>query len=95
MLKWMELKRKVYLDDKGGNLLELVSSVGLITVKEFNLSVHFNRDEVSMLLILMANCKIGISVHIYDESLCNKHWSIAYCKENQCIFLSKEMCFNN
>ena len=36
----------------------------------------------------MANCKIGISVD--DESLCNKHWSIADCKEKQCIFSSKK-----
>ena len=36
------IKKEGYLEDKGDNIFESVSSVGLITIKQFNLSVHFS-----------------------------------------------------
>ena len=90
----MELKKKVSLEDKRDGMFESASSQGLTIVSSSTCQcTSWKSMKLPCRHILMVRSRLGIS--LYAESLCDKHWSTAYYRENQRIFSSEEMSSNN
>ena len=85
LAKQMELKKKVKLQPQEDGIFEAMSSKGLITVTGTTCQCTFWKSmKLPCHHILMARSNLEIS--LYDEALCDKHWSTAYYKLNQQIF---------
>ena len=88
LAKQMELRKKVNLQPQEDGIFGSMSSEGLITVTSTTCQCTSWRSmKLPCCHILTARSKLRMS--LYDEALCDKHWSTAYYKLNQRIFSSE------